>query len=165
MNKKRILLCAIVLLTSLCVTTSSVNSSVQQTINDQVNVLPGTHSWMETLADSRTVSDNQTIILKNPTFEELKNFVLTDDTHRHQFIPYEYECRNFATDMVNNAVQKGIQAGFVLICYPQWQHAAVAFKTIDRGLIYIEPQTNAAIDIKVGGRYQDQEIKQILIAW
>jgi|WetSurMetagenome_2_1015567.scaffolds.fasta_scaffold498627_1 hypothetical protein len=114
---------------------------------------------------SDNLSANQTIILKNPTFAELKAFVLTDDTHRHQFIENVYECRHFATDMVNNAVDLGLNAGFVLICYNQGQHAVVAFNTIDRGLIYIEPQTNASIDVKVGGYYQDRLIKEILIAW
>lgn len=113
------------------------------------------------------VSTNRTVTLKNPTFQELKDFVLSDPTHRHAFIPNEYECRNFATDMINDAFHKGILAGFVLICYGPGlgQHAVVAFNTTDRGLIYIEPQTNAAINIKVGGTYQGMKIDQILIAW
>ena len=67
--------------------------------------------------------------------------------------------------MDNNAKVAGWECGFALLCYPQGQHAVVAFNTTDRGLIFIKPQTDAAIDIKVGGYYQNQEIKEILIAW
>ncbi len=52
-----------------------------------------------------------------------------------------------------------------MICYDQGQYAAVAFNIADRGLIYIEPQTNASIDLKVEGMNQGLEIKQILMAW
>jgi hypothetical protein len=55
--------------------------------------------------------------------------------------------------------------GFVLLCFDQGQHAVVAFNTTDRGLIYIEPQTDAAIEPKVGEKYEGKEIKEILIAW
>ena len=118
-------------------------------------------------ATAGIVSTNRTVTLKNPTFQELKNFVLTDPTHRHAFIPNEYECRSVATDMINNAFHQGLLAVFVLICYGPGlgQHAVVAFNTIDRGLIYIEPQTNAAITIKAGGTYQGMKIDQILIDW
>jgi hypothetical protein len=32
-------------------------------------------------------------------------------------------------------------------------------------MIYIEPQTDAAIQPEVGGKYQEQEIIEILIGW
>jgi hypothetical protein len=41
----------------------------------------------------------------------------------------------------------------------------VAFDTTDRGMIYIEPQTDAVIQPEVGSRYQEQEIMEILISW
>jgi hypothetical protein len=62
-------------------------------------------------------------------------------------------------------VAEGLVCGFVLLCFDQGQHAVVAFNTTDRGLIYIEPQTDAAIEPKVGGKYEGKEIKEILIAW
>ena len=62
-------------------------------------------------------------------------------------------------------MNQGWECGFVLLCYAQYQHAVIAFNTIDRSLIYIEPQTDAWVDVKVGGSYQGQIIKEILIAW
>ena len=167
MNKRWLFLLIVILVTSFYLTSSGiVSSNGEQTIRGQVNSLFSSQDWSQSANNTESVdTSNQTVLLKNPTFQELKDFVLTDYTHRHAFIPNEYECRNFATDMVNNAVHQGLLAGFALLCYNQGQHAVVAFNTTDRGLIYIEPQTNAAIDVKVGGTYQDLEIKQILVAW
>jgi hypothetical protein len=116
-------------------------------------------------AAETTVSRNQTFEVKNPTFQELKDFILKDPTSRKQFVLNQYECRHFATEVDNNAEAAGLRCGFALLCYDQGQHAVVAFETTDRGLVYIEPQTDAAIDVKVGGMYEGREIKEILIAW
>jgi hypothetical protein len=110
-------------------------------------------------------STNNTVILKNPTFQEMRDFLLNDTTSRKTFVLYTYECRHFATEVNNNAKAAGWQCGFALLCYARGQHAVVVFNTTDRGLIFIEPQTDAAIDVTVGGTYQQQEIKEILIAW
>jgi len=105
------------------------------------------------------------ITLKNPTFQKMRDFILKDTTSRNQFILNEYECRHFATDVNNNADTAGIRCAFVLLCYRNSQHAVVAFETTDRGMIYIEPQTDAAIQPIVGGQYQGEEIIDILVCW
>jgi len=111
------------------------------------------------------LSDNWTVQLRNPTFEEVKDFILKDPVSRNKFVLNKYECRHFATDVNNNADAAGIRCAFVLLCYKYGQHAVVAFETTDRGMIYIEPQTDAAIEPVVGGKYQEQEIIEILISW
>ena len=110
-------------------------------------------------------SSSQATELKNPTFEEVKDFILRDSISLNKFILNQYECRHFATDVNNNAEAEGLRCAFVLLCYGQGQHAVIAFDTVDRGLVYIEPQTDAAIHPQVGGEYQGMEIKEILIAW
>jgi len=118
-----------------------------------------------TVASERVGSSSQTIELKNPTFEETRDFILKDTTSRNKFILNQYECRHFATDVNNNAEAEGLRCAFILLCFDRGQHAVVAFDTTDRGLVYIEPQTDAAIHPEVGGKYQKKEIKEILIAW
>jgi hypothetical protein len=108
---------------------------------------------------------NHTIELKNPSFQELKDFILRDTTSRNRFVLNTYECRHFATEVDNSAEAAGLRCGFVLLCFERGQHAVVAFETTDRGVIYIEPQTDAAIEVAVGGMYQGRQIKEILIAW
>ena len=105
------------------------------------------------------------IVLKNPTFEEVRDFIIKDNTSRNEFLLNQYECRHFATEVNNSAETAGFRCGFVLLCYARGQHAVIAFDTTDRGLIYIEPQTDAAIHPEVGGEYQGRDIKEIIIAW
>ena len=137
-----------------------------QTISSDVNEQPVLLDDSQDVISSENVTaDNQTIILRNPTFQEMKDFILKDPTSHKTFVLYTYECRHFATEVNNNAKAAGWQCGFALLCYARGQHAVVVFNTVDRGLIFIEPQTDAAIDVKVGGTYQGMEIKEILIAW
>ncbi|MBA7642933.1 hypothetical protein ES703_50642 [subsurface metagenome] len=110
-------------------------------------------------------STSQAIELKNPTFQELRDFILRDPTSHNEFVLNEYECRHFATDVNNNAEAEGLRCAFVLLCFDRGQHSVVAFDTTDRGLVYIEPQTDAAIHPEVGSKYQEKKIKEILTAW
>ncbi len=103
--------------------------------------------------------------LRNPTFQEVRDFILRDPTSRNSFVLYQYECRHFATAVNNNAEALGLRCAFVLLCFDRGQHAVIAFETTDRGLVYIEPQTDAVIHPEVGGKFQGREIKEILIAW
>jgi hypothetical protein len=167
MKNKWLLLTIIVLLLSFCFIFVDGNDVIgEQTISAQVTENPVIPAQSQNTNSSANVtSNNQTITLENPTFEEMRNFIIKDTTSRKQFILNKYECRHFATEVDNNAKIAGWRCGFALLCYTQGQHAVVAFNTIDRGLIFIEPQTDVAIDVKVGGTYQGQEIKEILIAW
>jgi len=108
---------------------------------------------------------SQTIELKNPTFQEVKDFILEDTTSRNKFVLNQYECRHFATEVNNNAEAEGLRCAFVLLCFEKGQHGVVAFDTTDRGLVYIEPQTDAVIHPELGGKYQGKEMKEILTAW
>ena len=121
---------------------------------------------VESVVFSESVgSSSQAIALRTPTFQELRDFILRDPTSRNGFILNQYECRHFATEVNNNAEAEGLRCAFVLLCFDRGQHAVVAFDTTDRGLVYIEPQTDAAIHPEVDGKYQGKEIKEILIAW
>jgi len=110
-------------------------------------------------------ASGQDIVLKNPTFQELRDFILRDPTSRNEFVLNKYECRHFTTEVCNNAEAEGLRCAFVLLGFERGQHAVVAFDTTDRGLVYIETQTDARIHPEVGGKYQGKEIKEILIAW
>ena len=124
------------------------------------------YTYQETTVSSESVdSSSQAIELKNPTFQEVRDFILRDPTSRNQFVLNQYECRHFATEVNNNAEAEGLRCAFVLLCFDRGQHSVIAFDTTDRGLVYIEPQTDAAIHPEVGGKCQGKEIKEILIAW
>lgn len=162
MRKKSIFPLLAILLLSLGPVRAYDNDTVHATVRTEVTESSATDIFLS--SDSEGSSD-QDIVLKNPTFRELKDFILRDPTSRNEFVLNQYECRHFATDVNNNAEADGLRAAFVLLGYDKGQHAVIAFDTTDRGLVYIEPQTDARIHPEVGGKYQGKEIKEILIAW
>jgi hypothetical protein len=110
------------------------------------------------------------VALENPTYAELMAFlkgttlfpVLTDS------------CVDFAANLNNIAEEMGIRAGcvFLVYSYPQggkWGHFLNCFETIDRGIVYIEPQTMKDVtrEVVVGKLYSfgRQVIKEIVIIW
>jgi len=90
---------------------------------------------------------------RNPTWEELLDFLEEDETDKNLYVSDEYECGNFAQELHDNAESRGIRAAFVVIhFYDDVSHGLNAFKTTDRGLVYIDvtgdtvPRGGAALD-------------------
>jgi len=120
--------------------------------------------------------------IKDPSYRDLMRFLAEDDTDKLTYIEGEYECTEFATTLCNRAEDEGIRSGYVTISFPDGKgHAIVAFNTIDKGLIYIEPQHDDLVEIVIGkpfhecivpkpGYYYikppyDDTIEKVLVAW
>ena len=115
--------------------------------------------------------------LHNPTYRELKEFLAGDKTDSNLFIKGEYVCFDFAAELNNNAEANGIRAAYVRIRAKEWGHAVVVFETVDRGLVFIEPQSDKDIEMVVGKPYPwqsagadrpskyDDAIDEIQIIW
>jgi len=91
--------------------------------------------------------------LHNPTYKELREFLADDKTDSKPFISGEYVCFDFAAELNNNAEAKGIRAAYVRLRSKEWAHAVVAFETVDRGLVFIEPQSDTQVELAVGRIY------------
>lgn len=93
----------------------------------------------------------------NPTYAEMKEFIKEDKTDQNEYIWGKYVCWNFAIDLVDNATEKGIGAGYVILWFPKQEtcssHAIACFNTTDRGLIFIESITDEEVRIVVGKSY------------
>jgi hypothetical protein len=76
----------------------------------------------------------------NPTWAELLEFLREDKTDENRYVPDVYVCRHFARDVHNNAERAGMRAAYVSISYSggETSHAVNAFKTTDRGLVFID---------------------------
>lgn len=74
----------------------------------------------------------------NPTWAQLLDFLLNDKTDEKAYVPGVYMCGDFANDVHNNAEQAGIRAAYVAVELPSAYHALNAFKTTDRGLVFID---------------------------
>jgi hypothetical protein len=114
--------------------------------------------------------------LQNPAYLEMKAFLAQDPTSLNKYIEDEYVCVDFAATVNNNAEDQGIRCAIVDIFYPDgYGHTIVAFDTIDRGLIYIEPQFDQEVKLVVGSSYSQlnnftaapraDTIQRYLIVW
>jgi hypothetical protein len=96
-------------------------------------------------------ADDHFVVLRNnpaahnPTWEELKLFLKSDQTDRHAYIPGKYTCGDFAETLHNNAEAAGIRAAIVAIelkptglAQGVINHSLDAFETTDRGIMYID---------------------------
>jgi len=99
----------------------------------------------------------------DPTWAELIDFLVEDKTDERTYRSGVYDCGSFARDVHNNAERAGIRAAYVYTYFPTIRHAFNAFKTTDRGLMFIdcvgseEPEPGQSydriVDVQLGGSY------------
>ena len=170
--------------------TQTVLTSTQAELASTQTILTSTQSEVENMKEA--LADLQVsyegliaghgYTIKDPTYRQMMDFIEKDKTEREQYIVGEYVCEDFAMDVCNNAEEEGIRCAYVTIHYPEESgHAIVAFNTIDKGLIYIEPQTDELVEPRIGKRYYkcviakpgsryvrpdyDDTIEKILVIW
>jgi hypothetical protein len=73
---------------------------------------------------------------QNPTWEQLRDFLLKDNTDKIPYVPSYFVCADFAETLHSNAEKAGIRCGFVILYGVD--HACNAFETTDRGLVFID---------------------------
>ena len=100
----------------------------------------------------------------NPTWARLLDFLRNDRTDEKAYVPGVYMCGDFARDVHNNAERAGIRAAYVAIELVGADHALNAFKTTDRGLVFIDctglpawesgpSNCDKTVDVRLGKRY------------
>lgn len=124
-------------------------------------------------------ADGDSIILKNnpharnPSWTELKTFLLKDDTDSIKYDFNKFVCADFAERLHNNAEAAGIRAAFVVVWlgpssyWPRSDgHALNAFETTDKGLVFIDCtgplgfsiNADKIVDVEVGKDYVPRSI-------
>jgi len=107
-----------------------------------------------------------------------------DKTDKNEFVEDTYGvyvCSHFARDVCNSAEQEGLRCAFVELRYLEKGHTIIAFDTIDKGLVYFEPQTDEVVKPVIGKRFyqcieprpgyyyeeppHDDTIMDILVIW
>jgi hypothetical protein len=125
----------------------------------------------------------------NPSYDQLLSFLRSDKTDQKLYVEGLYTCGNFAEDVFNNAEAKGIRTAIVCINFEDDYagHALNAFKTTDRGLIFIDctgdkVRTNYRMvkkaNLKIGDIYECEpvfssdyyflpmgEVNEVIIYW
>ena len=103
--------------------------------------------------------------LKNPTWEELKEFLGSDATDKLEYKPGEFDCTGFAITLRDHAWDLGFRCAFVEVEFADGSgHNLNAFQTVDKGLIFIdcvEGDTIAYVQIgKPYGRIALKNVKK-----
>jgi hypothetical protein len=94
--------------------------------------------------------------VRDPTYQEMLDFIALDQTDQNIFSGKNYTCLNFAVDVKNHAFLKGYKCGLVYVIFPSSAHTIVCFNTTDSGLIFVEPQNDAIVKPIVGQPYWDR---------
>jgi hypothetical protein len=95
------------------------------------------------------------VSLRNPTYVEVQQFVASDKTCGNPYVEGSYTCANFAGDFRHNALSAGYECGYVFVYFPDASsHALNCFNTTDEGLVFVEPQMDKLVNIKVGEPYR-----------
>ena len=77
--------------------------------------------------------------LRDPTWEELREFLLADDTETLLYHSEKFDCSGFALTLRDRAWRRGFRCAFVEVEFEDDNaHALTAFNTTDRGLVYID---------------------------
>ncbi|MEA1872078.1 MAG: hypothetical protein U9M91_01580 [Chloroflexota bacterium] len=102
--------------------------------------------WLEARLDGISVPGGygmaNRIGAKNPTYDELVDFIRKDQTDKTPYELYKYSCLDYARDIHNNAETAGIRAGLVILNQDSESvlggHALNVFDTTDKGLIFVD---------------------------
>lgn len=73
-------------------------------------------------------------------YDKLRAFLEEDNTDEREFTE-DYVCQDFANDLVGNALEAGIPSCTVFIGHDKGSHSLVAFRTEEKGIVFVEPQT------------------------
>ena len=102
--------------------------------------------------------------IRDPTYQEAQQFICLDPTDKNQY-NQSYTCFNFANDFRNNALNEGYRCGYVTIEFPEASHVIVCFNTSDKGLIFIEPQNDEIVTLRIEQSYCGRKILWFSITW
>src|SRR5271157_5266458 len=81
--------------------------------------------------------------VSDPSYNQLTNFLYSDNTVDDTYIPGSYVCVNFAVHLYENAESHGIRGHLIDIGLDNSPgHMIDAFDTTDRGIIYIDATGN-----------------------
>ena len=80
------------------------------------------------------------LVATNPTWSQLKAFLRADSTDDYTYDSLNFNCTNFAEMLHNEAEAWGIKTAFVAVYFYNEEvgHALNAFKTTDKGLVYVD---------------------------
>ncbi len=96
-------------------------------------------------------------LAKDPTWAQLRQFVMFDNTDEQPYIPDEFVCADFAAMLHNRAEMAGMKTAYISIDFTEGPaHALNAFDTADRGVVYIDCTGQGFQEATPGGSFDTQ---------
>jgi hypothetical protein len=129
----------------LCYATAAMKDS---RVPEQIQTRRVTVTYEATPAPLPTISptlDNTPTVAYRPiSWSELVKFLEDDHTNMNAYDADNYVCLDFAADLVESAGKQNIKAWIVATDFYNLDagHAFVGFETTDKGVLYIEPQSD-----------------------
>ena len=93
--------------------------------------------------------------VRNPTHDEVLEFIGEDETDEMEYVVGEFECLDFCMMFKNNAFERGYISYMVWIDFEgqTFGHTIIGFNTTDLGMVYLDPQLDYFVDLGVGVDY------------
>jgi len=119
---------------------------------------------------------NEANVLRNPTYAELMEWLKEDKTNERKFQKYDYGTFDFAAALNKNAQKKGFRGGITFLFFGEGTIDAINFfETSDKERVYIDPQIDRKVTVKVDESYRgqnqftksdfDDTIRRIVDSW
>ena len=145
-------------------TTQGQLAATQNTLISTQSSLAAAQTQAATLQTSLAAATSQVAALQNqlatghilvdPTYAAMQAFIASDKTDQNTYNVTTYNCVNFSADVIANAAKQNIRCAYINIDFGNnTGHAIVAFNTSDKGIVYIESQTDEIVLLKVGTHY------------
>jgi len=91
--------------------------------------------------------------VRDPTYAEAMDFIEKDSTDSLSYRD-DFDCTRFAAAFKQNAFEEGLRCYYVNVYFQgSTGHSIVAFDTVDRGMIFIEPQHDKEVNLNKGSSY------------
>ena len=130
---------------------TSLNSDITKSKNELNNIIQKNENITKKI---KYLKNESRYYIHNPSSHEAYDFIENDTTNENEYDDNEYYCVHFARDVNNNAEEKGIICGYVEINMSGGiPHSIVAFNTLDKGVIFFEPQTDKRAYLEIGKDY------------
>ena len=100
-----------------------------------------------------------------PRWKDVKSFLHKDKTNLNTWTERNYDCTAFSTDVVKNAIENNIFMCIVEVNFIEGAHIIIAVNTSNKGLLYIEPQSDNIVNLQLGKKGLSNFPKQTVISY
>ncbi len=113
-------------------------------------------------ADGHTITLENNLSARNPTYQQLLAFLESDITDTVEYDDSTFVCADYAEKVHNNAEAAGISCAWVAVDFDGVggnDHACNAFNTVDKGLVYVDcTQGDKFVNLVIGTPYTPYSI-------